>query len=198
MRWIALLAALVVTTAGVAFVGPPPGAGCQDGPHPGIEAAEHWFDDRTLPPVWACRYFTASGDVWRDPQYGALYRAAGVAALLLLLIVAFRRRPPSALQGLVIAWLTVAVYGAFASYELVAAWGATPLVVLPCLAFDLRRGVPGLLRWWWASGIALLAWAVTTFSSMLWGEMGSPWPGLALGALLGAVAPRSAKYPAGP
>lgn len=200
MKWLALIAALAVTTAGVAFVGPPqmPDMSCQDDPHPGIEAANHWFDDRTLPPAWACRFFTSGGDVWRAPQYGALYRAAGIAAVLLLLVVAFRRHPPPALQGVVVAWLTVATFGAFATYDLMAATVVTPFVVAPCIAHDLRRPIPGLVRWWWAAGITVLAWVATVLTAMFWGEMGNPWPALVLGALLGAVAPRRAKYPAQP
>ena len=192
MRWIALIVALLVTSAGAAFVGPMGDDRCRDDAHPGLEAPAHWAEDRTIPPVWACRYQTEAGDVWRHEQYGALFRAGGLAALLFLLIVVFRRRPPPALQGALVAWVTLAVYGAFASFDVTAPWMVTPFVVVPCLVFDLRRPIPGVIRWWWAAAIVVVAWLATVTTSIFWGDVGNPWPALLLGALLGAGAPRRA------
>ena len=199
MKWIVLTVALAVTTVGAAFVGPTGEERCDvETPHPGIVADVHYVDDRTWPPVWACRFQTPAGDVWRQEQYAALYRAAGIATVLLLLFVAFRWRVPPALQGVAVAWLTVATYGAFGSFDLAAPWMMTPFVVVPCLVFDLRRPIPGVIRWWWAAPIAVVAWLATVLTSMLWVDGGDPWPALILGALLGAVAPGRAKYPARP
>jgi hypothetical protein len=191
--WIALIATLAVTTAGVAFVGSTGEDGCRDGPHPGIPASEHFPEDRAWPPGWACRYeLLGSGRViWRDPQYTGLHWAVGVASTLLALSLILLR-PPRALQGLVVAWLVLALYGALSSFDVVAAWGLTPLVALPCIALyqrDLRerlRPAPAL-RWWWACVIAACAWAVTVVSSGIDGDVGHPVPALAVGALLGAL-----------
>lgn len=189
--WVALGLALAVTAAGVSFAGPTGDAACRDDAHPGIPAAEHYADARTWPPVWACRYEPLDGGtVWRHPQLGGLYVALALAALLLCLLVAFRRRPPLMLQGVIVAWLVVALYGALSTFAPELAWVLTPVVALPCVAVaqrDLRARLPRArtLRWWWACAIALGAHVATTATDFVEGDP-SPFPALLAGALLGA------------
>lgn len=188
MRWAFLIVSLLVTAVGVGFVGPVGDEGCRDDPHPGIGVSDHYAGTRAWPPVWACRYdLHAGGTEWADPKYGGLLIALGLALLLGVLIARFRHDPPPAIQGLVAAWLTVATYGAFSSFGVEAAWGATLIAAVPAIAWAQRDlSIPRALPWWWAALIATVAWLLTVATSFAGDTMGNPLPALAAGAALGA------------